>query len=97
MDWLANFVATLIYQSFGSRPSMGDESDILMLSKIDKFNLFIFLDTIYKLRNQPQGSYNLQMAYESLLVDWSMGLKFCNQDQVTFDRLPTNFFQSINR
>ena len=97
LDWLADFVATLIHQSFGSRSSMGGESDILMLSKIDKLNLFIFLDTIYKLRNQPQGSYNLQMAYESLLVDWSMGLKFCNQDQVMFNRLPANFFQSINR
>ena len=90
-------MTALIHEAFESGKSSRGRGNIALLNKINKLNLFIFLDAIFKLRNQAQSSYNLQMAYESLLVDWSMGLKFCNQDQVTFDRLPTNFFQSINR
>ena len=97
LDWLSHFVTALIHEAFESGKSSRGRGNIALLNKINKLNLFIFLDAIFKLRNQAQGSYNLQMAYESLLVDWSIGLEYCNQDQAKSNRLPSNFFQNIAR
>ena len=96
LDWLCHFVTSVIYQVFDQDASRGNELELPLLNKLNKLNLFFFLDAIYKLRNQSQGSYNLQMAYESLLIDWSMGIESCNQNQIIFDYLPANFFQTTN-
>ena len=45
-----------------------------MLKRMDRRNLFCYLDTINRLRGQPAGSYNVQLTLESLLIDWANGL-----------------------
>lgn len=44
---------------------------------IDRRNLFCYLDIINRLRGQAPGSYNLPLTLESLLIEWSGGLKTC--------------------
>ena len=46
-----------------------------VLTRIDRRNLFCYLDIINRLRGQPTGSYNVQLTLESLLIDWASGLK----------------------
>ena len=41
---------------------------------MDSRNLFCYLDIINRLRGQPKGSYNVQLTFESLLIDWADGL-----------------------
>lgn len=47
-----------------------------VLDRIDTRNMFCYLDIINKLRGQPPRSYNVLLTLESLLIDWSQGLKF---------------------
>ena len=96
MDWLSHFLASIIYQVFDENNSRECGLELSFLNKLNKSNLFFFLDAVNKLRNQALGSYNLQMAYEVLLIDWSTGLDSCNQNQIISDYLPANFFQVAN-
>jgi len=45
-----------------------------VLQRIDRRNLFCYLDGINRLRGQPAGSYNVQLTFESLLIDWALGI-----------------------
>lgn len=45
-----------------------------VLARMDSRNLFCYLDTINWLSGQPAGTFNLQLALESLLIDWASGL-----------------------
>jgi len=47
---------------------------------MDRRNLFCYLDIINGLRGQPGGSYNVQLTFEGLLIDWASGLQECGQD-----------------
>ena len=62
LDWLARQVQTTIV----------DES---VQERMDRRNLFCYLDIINRLRGQPKGSYNVQLTFESLLIDWAEGLR----------------------
>jgi len=46
-----------------------------VLRRIDRRKLFCYLDTVNRLRNQPAGSFNVQLTIESLLIDWADGLR----------------------
>lgn len=46
-----------------------------VLGRIDRRNMFCYLDIINRLRGQPAGSFNVQLTLESLLIDWAGGLK----------------------
>jgi hypothetical protein len=46
---------------------------------MDTRNLFCYLDIINVLRGQPGGSFNVQLTFESLLIDWADGLRDCGQ------------------
>ncbi len=75
LDWLCRQVQVCIMRVFGGRAAMpgGGVSDSV-LQRIDRRNLFCYLDIINKLRAQPVGSFNLQLSLESLLIDWAGGL-----------------------
>ncbi len=75
LTWLCRQVELCILRVFGglSAPPGGGVSDSV-LQRMDRRNLFCYLDAINKLRGQPAGSFNLQLNLESLLIDWAGGL-----------------------
>lgn len=78
LDWLIRTMRSLI--DFTSGVSGGDDSVGLpesVLTRIDRRNMFCYLDSVMHLRSQPAGSYNPQLALESLLIDWATGLRDC--------------------
>ena len=80
LDWLARQVQSTIYRVSGTAKSASlgaiDES---VLHRMDRRNLFCYLDIINRLRGQPGGSFNVQLTLEGLLIDLSEGLKNCGQ------------------
>ena len=75
LDWLCRQVQRCILRIFGglATPPGGGVSDSV-LQRMDRRNLFCYLDDINKLRGQPAGSFNMQLNLESLLIDWAGGL-----------------------
>jgi DNA polymerase-3 subunit delta' len=75
LSWLCRQVQLCILRVFGGLAAMpgGGVSDSV-LQRIDRRNLFCYLDDIIRLRGQPAGSYNVQLNLESLLIDWAGGL-----------------------
>ena len=75
LDWLCRQVQLCILRVFGGlAASPGGSVSDSVLQRIDRRNLFCYLDVINKLRGQPAGSYNVQLTLESLLIDWAGGL-----------------------
>ena len=75
LDWLSRQtqMAISMVQAGGNRPpglAIGES----VLQRIDRRNLFCYLDRINRLRGQPGGSWNVQTAFEGLLIDWASGL-----------------------
>ena len=75
LNWLCRQVQLCILRVFGglAAPPGGGVSDSV-LQRIDRRNLFCYLDVINKLRGQPAGSFNVQLNLECLLIDWASGL-----------------------
>ena len=75
LDWLARQVQQAILKASGGTqaPVVGAIDDSV-LRRMDRRNLFCYLDIINRLRGQPKGSYNVQLTFESLLIDWAEGL-----------------------
>jgi DNA polymerase-3 subunit delta' len=75
LNWLGRQVQACILRIFGghSAPPAGGVSDSV-LQRIDRRNLFCYLDGINRLRGQQAGSYNVQLTLECLLIDWAVGL-----------------------
>jgi len=75
LNWLCGQVQLCILRVFGglAAPPGGGVSDSV-LQRIDRRNLFCYLDVINKLRGQPAGSFNVQLTLDSLLIDWAGGL-----------------------
>lgn len=74
--WLSREVQICVKRSFpgDSGVAAGSVSDSV-LQRMDRRKLFCYLDTINGLRSQPAGSFNVLLTLESLLIDWSEGLK----------------------
>ena len=82
LDWLSRAVRDLIYRSCGTAArGHGPQPGESVLRRIDSRNLFCYLDTIDRLRAQKAGSFNAQLALESLLIDWTTGLEGYCDDQ----------------
>lgn len=75
LDWLCTQIQHCIYRRSGDTGS-GHYSGLpdSVLYRIDRRNLFCYLDTINRLRGQAAGSFNVQLTLESLLIDWAEGL-----------------------
>jgi DNA polymerase-3 subunit delta' len=75
LTWLSRQVQAAISAASGAPeiPVAGAIGETV-LKRMDRRNLFCYLDTINRLRGQPAGSYNVQLTFESLLIDWANGL-----------------------
>ncbi len=81
--WLCKLVQASIHQATGSgAEQIGFRLDKSVLQRIDRRNLFCYLDKLNRLRNQPTGSYNVLVTLESLLIDWANGLADVEFDKV---------------
>ncbi len=79
LDWLSRQVRLgLVALSAGRECAAGLAFDDSVLRRMDSRNLFCYLDIINRLRGQAAGSWNPQLTYESLLIDWSDGLRDCS-------------------
>ena len=79
LDWLARQVQQAIQSLAGGRRNgAGSAIDESVLRRMDRRNLFCYLDIINRLRGQPSGTYNVHLTMESLLIDWADGLANCN-------------------
>ena len=78
LDLIAGQVQTCIKRvQLGDMAVAGSEFPESVTRHIDRRNLFCYLDIINRLRAQAPGSYNLPLTLESLLIEWSGGLKTC--------------------
>jgi len=81
LDWLARYVQAAARDAFGGPAALQDTAvSESVLQRMDLRNLFCYLDTINRLRCQPKGSYNVQLALEGLLIDWASGLRDLRRD-----------------
>jgi len=75
-NWLAQQIKmALVACSAGRDRAIGLSIDDSVLRRMDRRNLFCYLDIINGLRGQPGGSYNVQLTLEGLLIDWADGLQ----------------------
>ncbi len=75
LDWLALAVqhyARRIMLTSGAGEASERET---VLRRVDRRNLFCYLDIINGLRAQAPGSFAPDLAFESLLIDWADGLR----------------------
>ncbi len=78
LDWLAQQIKlAILATSAGRDRAAGLAIDESVLRRMDRRNLFCYLDIINGLRGQPGGSYNVQSTFEGLLIDWANGLRDC--------------------
>jgi DNA polymerase-3 subunit delta' len=78
LNWLSQQIKLAILAvSAGRETAAGLLIDDSVLRRVDRRNLFCYLDIINRLRGQPGGSYNVQLAFEGLLIDWANGLQDC--------------------
>jgi len=82
LDWLARQVQQLVFlRAGGPRSGFAQGIDESVLKRMDRRNLFCYLDIINRLRGQPAGTYNVQLALEGLLIDLADGLRSCGEKQ----------------
>jgi DNA polymerase-3 subunit delta' len=75
LDWLARQIQQVILVvSSGRQNVTAPRIDESVLKRMDRRNLFCYLDIVNRLRGQPSGTYNVQLTLESLLIDWATGL-----------------------
>jgi DNA polymerase-3 subunit delta' len=75
LDWMAREVQGAILAASGAAQTPATPAiDESVLKRMDRRNLFCYLDIINRLRGQPKGSFNVQLTLESLLIEWAEGL-----------------------
>jgi len=82
LDWMARQLALGLVALAGGRDrAAGLTIDETVLKRMDRRNLFCYLDSINRLRGQPRGSFNVQLTLEGLLIDWAEGLQDTGSDK----------------
>lgn len=79
LDWLARQVQQVARSLVGGDPTNYAAGNSV-LQRMDRRNVFCYLDQINRLRGQPQGSFNVTVVLEGLLIDWAMGLRNVDRD-----------------
>ena len=75
LDWLARQLGLAIVASTaGPGRAEGLAVERSVLERMDRRNLFWYLDTINRLRGQAPGSFNVELTLDGLLIDWAGGL-----------------------
>ena len=83
LDWLARQIQLAIRVLAGAGVGAADLAvDESVLKRMDRRNLFCYLDTINRMRGQPAGSFNVQLTLEGLLIDWAQGLQNIDREQL---------------
>jgi len=82
LNWLAQLVRQVAVAALTER-GQGVGIDQSVLRRMDRRNLFCYLDIINRLRGQVGGSYNVQLTLEGLLIDWADGLEHCGPSAAT--------------
>ncbi len=83
LHWLARQVQEAIERlATGRQDPAAAVIDETVLRRMDRQNLFCYLDIINRLRGQPGGSYNVQLTLETLLIEWAEGLANCGQGPI---------------
>ncbi len=78
LDWLCREIQRCIVGASGATSAIADRAvSDSVLRRIDRRNLFCYLDIINRLRGQPAGSFNVQLTLECLLIDWAGDLLDC--------------------
>ncbi len=76
--WLAQQVRlALLAMLAGREMATGLIIDDSVLCRMDRRNLFCYLDIINRLCGQAGGSFNVQLTFEGLLIQWTNGLTDC--------------------
>jgi DNA polymerase-3 subunit delta' len=89
LGWIGRQVQRCIYRACGGAgESFEGELAESVLNRIDRRNLFCYLDFINRVRSQPPGSFNVQLTLESLLIDWTEGLQNCGNGFIRGGLLP---------
>jgi DNA polymerase-3 subunit delta' len=79
LGWLAQQVKLAVLAlNAGREMAAGLVIHDSVLRHMDRRNLFCYLDIINRLQGQPGGSYNVQLTFEGLLIDWAGGLRECS-------------------
>ncbi len=82
LNWLAQLVRQMTVAALTDR-THGLAIEQSVLRRMDRRNLFCYLDIINRLRGQAAGSYNVQLTLEGLLIDWAEGLANCGPTAAT--------------
>ena len=78
LNWMSEIVMQLIKEKMvGKHTSNKLSIDYSFLDRAQNRDLFNYLENINKLNSKPSGSYNNQLAFEALLIDWSNYLSRC--------------------
>ena len=78
LNWLAQQVKLCVIAcSAGREQAPGLAIEDSVVRRMDRRNLFCYLDIINGLRGQSGGSFNVQLTLETLLIDWADGLQDC--------------------
>ncbi len=77
LTWLCRQVEYSIRRSFGHSADAAAVVPDFVLQRMDRRKLFCYLDMLNRIRSQADGSYNVQLTLESLLIDWASGLRDC--------------------
>lgn len=89
LEWLSRTVQQAIKRaSCGASGALESGLPESVLRRIDRRNLFCYLDIINGLRGQAAGSFNVQLTLESLLIHWAGGLKDCHRSFHPGEELP---------
>ena len=80
LNWLAQQVnLVVIAGSAGREQAAGLAIEESVVRRMDRRNLFCYLDIINGLRGQPSGSFNVQVTLEGLLIDWADGFRIADR------------------
>lgn len=89
LEWLSRTVLQVAKQaSCGASGEIASGLPESVLRRIDRRNLFCYLDIINGLRGQAAGSFNVQLTLENLLIHWAAGLRDCHRSFHPGEMLP---------
>jgi DNA polymerase-3 subunit delta' len=73
LGWLARLVEQVLRRRHDPRTPAPVVPESV-LERMDSRNLFCYLDAVNRLRSEPEGTYNVLLTLEGLLIDWASGL-----------------------
>tara|TARA_Y100000389_G_C17454776_1_gene517343 strand:+ start:1475 stop:2458 length:984 start_codon:yes stop_codon:yes gene_type:complete len=82
VNFVLNFMSQQVMQTIKEKMIGNNNSesytDNSFLDRTQRRDLFCYLDNINQLSNKSAGSYNIQLTFDSLLIDWANNLSGCS-------------------